>query len=200
MTDNLHNNPVSAPSSSQLLKATLGSICIAALLLVTTVLPAEYGIDPTGLGKALGLMQLNEATPETAAELSTEPAANNLQASDVESENLLKAATELRSDTLKIPLMPGQGAEIKSRMMPGNHFVFTWQVEGGRVSFDMHGERPNSGGAFTSFWLGDDTQQSSGAFTAPFEGTHGWYWENKGDTPVTVVLQTHGFYGDLYMP
>lgn len=196
MTDNLHNNPVSAPSSSQLLKATLGSICIAALLLVTAVLPAEYGFDPTGLGKALGLIQLNEATPKTAAEL----AANNVQASDVESENLLKAATELRSDTLKIPLMPGQGAEIKSRMMPGNHFVFTWQVEGGRVSFDMHGERPNSGGAFTSFWLGDDTQQSSGAFTTPFEGTHGWYWENKGDTPVTVVLQTHGFYGDLYMP
>ncbi len=196
MTDSLHNNPVSTPSSGQLIKATLGSICIAALLLVTAVLPAEYGIDPTGLGKALGLMQLNEATPVTAAEL----AANNVQASDVESENLLKAATELRSDTLKIPLMPDQGAEIKSRMIPGNHFVFTWQVEGGRVSFDMHGERPNSGGAFTSFWLGDDAQQSSGAFTAPFEGTHGWYWENKGDTPVTVVLQTHGFYGDLYMP
>lgn len=193
MTDSLHNNPVSA---GQLLKATLGSICIAALLLVTTVLPAEYGIDPTGLGKTLGLMQLSEAMPETAAEL----AANNVQAIDVESQNLLKAATELQSDTLKIPLMPGQGAEIKSRMMPGNHFVFTWQAEGGRVSFDMHGERPNSGGAFTSFWLGDDTQQSSGAFTAPFEGTHGWYWENKGDTPVTVVLQVHGFYGDLYMP
>jgi hypothetical protein len=32
---------------------------------------------------------------------------------------------------------------------------------------------------------------------APFDGTHGWYWRNRGEATVTIVLQTSGFYDGI---
>ena len=49
--------PPSAPSSGQLARATLAAIAIAGILLVTVVLPAEFGRDPTGVGQATGLFR-----------------------------------------------------------------------------------------------------------------------------------------------
>jgi hypothetical protein len=46
------------PSTTRLLRSTVIALLVAAALLVTTVLPAEYGIDPTGIGRALGLTQM----------------------------------------------------------------------------------------------------------------------------------------------
>lgn len=48
------------PSSTQLLRSTGIAAAVAAALLVTMVLPAEYGIDPTGVGRALGLTQMGD--------------------------------------------------------------------------------------------------------------------------------------------
>ena len=33
-----------------------------------------------------------------------------------------------------------------------------------------------------------------GSFTATFEGSHGWYWKNKGQSNVVVTLQTEENY------
>lgn len=44
----------------QLALATLAAALVAAVVLVVAVLPAEYGIDPTGLGAATGFARLNE--------------------------------------------------------------------------------------------------------------------------------------------
>jgi hypothetical protein len=38
-----------------------------------------------------------------------------------------------------------------------------------------------------------DTSQN-GTLNAPFNGIHGWYWENTTAQPVTVSLSTAGFY------
>ena len=46
------------PTTGQLNKATALAVCVAAALLVTTILPAEYGIDPTGMGRVLGLTEM----------------------------------------------------------------------------------------------------------------------------------------------
>ena len=43
------------PSPSTLAKATGGAAIAAVAILTLFVLPAEYGIDPTGVGTALGL-------------------------------------------------------------------------------------------------------------------------------------------------
>ena len=45
-------------STKTLLKASFGALVLAIVILVLAVLPAEYGIDPTGVGKSLGLTAL----------------------------------------------------------------------------------------------------------------------------------------------
>ena len=56
------------PSTGKLLRSTGIAALIAAALLITTVLPAEYGIDPTGIGRALGLTPMGEIKVSLAAE------------------------------------------------------------------------------------------------------------------------------------
>lgn len=188
------------PSTKSLIKATVAAMAASAVILVTVILPAEYGVDPTGIGKALGLNVLNQAANTTEAE--STPVID-------QPENLLggvgsplwKANTAPRTHTMTLTLSPQQGAEIKSPMEAGDNLIFHWKTDGGSVYFDMHGEPPNPAkDEFTSYWIGQDQQQASGHFTAPFEGSHGWYWQNTGTTPVTITLTTNGFYGDLYMP
>ena len=62
------------PGAARLLKSTLLAIAVAAVLLVTTVLPAEYGIDPTGIGRALGLTQMGEIKTQLAQEAAADTA------------------------------------------------------------------------------------------------------------------------------
>lgn len=185
------------PSGKSLAKATAVAAVTAGILLLTTVLPAEYGIDPTGLGTTMGLTVLSAAN---AAEPEGSTGAASVVPLGAAIGPLWKSETGFRSDKMSLTLQPGQGAEIKAVMQAGENFVFHWEVEGGAVGFDMHGEPPNGGDEFTSFWLGRNEVTASGSFEAPFEGTHGWYWQNNGSEPVTVHLTTAGYYAELYQP
>ena len=53
--------PPSLPSLRTLAVASAVSVVVAALVLVTAVLPAEYGIDPLGTGRMLGFTALSQA-------------------------------------------------------------------------------------------------------------------------------------------
>jgi outer membrane protein TolC len=43
-------------------------------------------------------------------------------------------------------------------------------------------------------------REAAGTFVAPFEGTHGWYWQNRGSAPIEVQIEVVGFHQDLYRP
>jgi len=60
------------PSTGQLLKSTIIAIGIAAVILVTAILPGEYGIDPTGAGRLLGLTQMGDIKNQLAEEEAAE--------------------------------------------------------------------------------------------------------------------------------
>src|SRR5215203_6149061 len=160
------------PSNRQLLKATGVAVAIAAIILVTAVLPAEYGIDPTGIGARLGLTGLSSgssAKSPTAGSGGMDP---SLSLSSLSPRAAVwKAPVPYRSDELSLTLQPGEGAEIKANMKAGERFVFTWTSDGGGVSFDMHGEEVGAGNDdFTSYWKGRDQTAAHGEFQAPFAG------------------------------
>ncbi|MFC4159675.1 hypothetical protein [Chitinimonas lacunae] len=190
------------PSSRKLAKLTAIALLVAAVLLVTVVLPAEYGVDPTGLGTRLGLTALSTGTASTGnaetpatrvAESSLEPSAGSPLTA------VWKSPTPYRNDVQTVTLAPNQGIEVKARMKAGERFMFSWKAEGGAVSVDMHGEKLQAAqDEFTSYWKGRDQTEAHGQFQAPFDGTHGWYWRNRGQTPVTITVQTSGFYEKLY--
>lgn len=196
----------SLPTLRQLIKATLLALVGAGALLVSAVLPAEYGIDPTGIGKALGLVALSggpgDPKPAEIKQSSPVPADTPAQATDIETrgDTVAQSQTPLRNDELILTLNPGEGAEAKAAMRKGEQFVFSWQALDGKVNFDMHGERPNAGDQFTSYWKAKQQTGAQGVFIAPFDGTHGWYWRNRGDKSVSVKVKVSGFYDRFYRP
>ncbi len=182
------------PTLPQLFKATGIAVLVAGAILVTTVLPAEFGIDPIGVGEAMGLTALS-ATDTEAVKLSNSVAA----APVVQTPGgiVIKSDVPFSCDTLSLTLKPNEGAEIKATMRRGEQFVYSWAVKGGTVNVDMHGEKLNAGEKFTSYWNRKQLAGDQGTFVAPFDGTHGWYWRNRGDKPVTVQVKVSGYYAKL---
>jgi len=177
----------------QLLKATALAAVVACAILITAVLPAEYGYDPTGIGRLLGLTVLSEQHEKDADVLI--PSADSTVGHTV-----VQYEVPFHNDEKALTLQPNEGAEIKAVMRTGESIVFGWTTDGGAVSFDMHGEKLNASDEFSSYWKDKDQTSAHGRFVAPFDGTHGWYWKNRGTRPVTITVKVAGYFEKLYMP
>jgi hypothetical protein len=160
------------------------ALLVAGALLLTVVLPAEYGLDPFGTGERLGLLALAEATEGAAAPtvISSGPA------------KLVNPREGLyKVDSRQFQLEPREGMEFKYHIERGGGLLYSWTASA-QVDFEFHGEPDGAKpGTYESYELsaGD---RGAGSFTAPFTGIHGWYWENKGSSPVQVTLTSAGFY------
>jgi len=177
--------------------ATGSAFVVALLVLVLFVLPAERGIDLTGVGAKLGLAQMRG----DAAAIAAQPAAASsaVLAIAPQGKAEIAKATPMRSDDMSVVLPPHSGIEIKAEMKTGDHLIFHWESSA-PVKMDMHGERPNAGDDFTRYWMESDMSGAQGSFTAPFDGRHGWFWRNRSDKEVTIKIHTAGFYEVLFQP
>lgn len=195
---NLTSPPVHSLKS--LIVASTAALLLAGLVLVFFVLPAEYGVDPTGFGKKFGLTALSPRTgsrnqPESEAYATTAEKSTDVICPGEENNANQKPDKPLPwKDTVKIIIPPKDGLEYKFQLAKGASLEYSWTTDGTQLYFDFHGEpKGDKSGYFKSFKESTDSQ-SSGSLTAPFEGSHGWYWENKTRVPVTVILNTSGAY------
>ena len=74
MIDQRTVSQVEAPSMAKIVTATVIALIVASVILIVVVLPAEYGIDPLGTGKRLGLTDLGRASERPASEKPASPA------------------------------------------------------------------------------------------------------------------------------
>lgn len=192
------------PTSGQLLRSTLIAFAMALLLLVTVVMPAEYAVDPTGVGRLLGLTQMGEVKKAIAEEnaepavASQEMAAPAVAAAPVTASTQTLPSVAARQDEISITLQPGQGAEVKLEMKKGAQVKYMWTANGGKVNYDTHGDPYGAPRDFYhGYGKGKQTPQDEGVLTAAFDGKHGWFWRNRGDAPVTVTLRVSGDYIDI---
>ncbi|RWX04814.1 transmembrane anchor protein [Rhizobium leguminosarum] len=200
--------PGDLPSSKQLIKSMVMAAVAAAAILVTVVLPSEYGIDPTGVGSAMGLTEMGEIKTQLAEEAEMDRVKATTPAQPVpaqEGSSLFDRivhefgissahAQEMRQDEMSVTLQPGEGAEIKLAMVKGAKANFSWTANGGKVNFDTHGD---GGGENISYEKGRGAAEDSGVIEAAFDGNHGWFWRNRTSSPVTVTLKTDGAYADI---
>jgi hypothetical protein len=200
------------PTSARLIRSTLIAFVTAVVLLVTVVMPADYGIDPTGIGRVLNLTEMGVIKKDLAAEaaaddaaqaaggavVATAPAMQSAAAAPVASAAqpapvAAVAAVSWRDET-PVTLKPGAGIEIKLTMKEGDKALFNWAVQGGVVNFDTHGESfPRS----ISYEKGRGVAAKQGELVAAFDGKHGWFFRNRGDAPVAVLLKTGGTYSKI---
>jgi hypothetical protein len=191
------------PSTKQLVRSTLIAAGVAVVILVTAVLPGEYGVDPTGIGRVLGLTQMGEVKQQLAAEAEADAAAAPAVAetevaveavADVAEAPTAAPASEWR-DEVTLRLAPGEAAEIKLVMKAGETAGYAWTAKSGALNSDLHGD--GKGGQATSYRKGRAESSDSGDLTAAFDGSHGWFWRNRGDAPVELVLQVRGEYSQV---
>ena len=196
------------PSSAQLLKSTLLAAVAAVVILVTVILPSEYNIDPTGIGKALGLAEMGEIRMQLQDEAEADRAL--LQNTTLGPQSSLGDAifglfvgaahaqtAEVWTDEYSVTLTPGQGVEVKLVMEEGASATFRWVADGGVVNYDRHGD---GSGQEISYERGRAVPGQEGVLTAAFTGNHGWFWRNRDDQDVTVTLFVRGDYSRMVLP
>lgn len=217
----MYNTPVppksELPTSAQLLKSTLVAAGVAATLLVTVVLPSEYDIDPTGVGKVLGLKQMGEIKSQLAEEAEADrqrdlkkPVQLNKPSIGQQSGTFGQLFASIfvspayahdgqdqydpQTTETSVKLAPGEGLEVKLEMHKGDIVEFDWTANGAVVNFNHHGEAE---GESVVYEKGRAVAEKKGRFEALFDGEHGWWWRNRTGDNVTIILNTKGRYGDI---
>jgi len=178
-------NTLPTASIKSLIFSCIASTALAVIILLIAILPAEYNIDPTGLGEKLGLTVLAQTHDEGVVK----PAV--ISCPDKADE---KTVDDGWQDSVMITVPPRKGLEYKFHVNKGEKLEFVWKTDGSTLYFDFHGEpQGNTTGYFKSFKESNQSE-SSGTLEAPFTGSHGWYWENKTNKIVVINLKTRGQY------
>ena len=209
MSENTDQARSRGPSRSGLLKSAVIALVAAAVVTVLFVLPAEFGVDPTGVGSKLGLMEVEDldASPAEAPARIVNGAFPEIPTDFDYYEPQVLAdpfsrirGTTFRSDTLTIELDVVEEVEYKARMKQGDALVYSWRVDNGLVYTDFHADPGEDERYPEHYWIRYDEGEMDGAagsLVAPFDGNHGWYWLNIEEEPVTITLQVHGFYDSI---
>ena len=161
------------------------AVVVAVAVAVVFVLPAETGIDPTGLGEKSGLTEM--ANPSTA-------------------ENLARGAKRkgvlTPSDTVPDPepgvsdywtyeIPPYGEVGRKYKLGKDAPITFAWSSDA-PLNVDMHAHPYEGGEALTESYAVAKTDRQAGRYVAAFAGIHGWHWQNRGFSPVTLTLDASG--------
>ena len=164
------------PSTRSILIATAAAFAVGLLVLLVAVLPAEFGADPLGTGRLLGLTALS-----------------------AEENPFEEQLIPHRTDYVEFELGPFQSVEYKYTLDADASMVFSWQAEA-EVYYDMHAEpagfEPEEAELLAESFEQGDADSRSGSFHAPFAGIHGWFWENRGSRTVVVRLHASGHFLD----
>lgn len=192
-------NKSDLPSPARLLRSTVLALLVACTLLITTVLPGEYGIDPTGLGSFLGLTKMGKIKKELAqeailADLKAQKVTAAPQAVAVKKHPAPAPVADAKTDEITIRLKPGQAAEVKLLMKQDATVSFVWQADG-PINFDTHGDPTIPvNGFYHGYGKGRSVSEDEGVLKAAFDGAHGWFWRNRTEKTVTLTLRTKGSY------
>ncbi|MCK6264503.1 transmembrane anchor protein [Vibrio sp. ZSDE26] len=209
-------NRAELPTTKQLVHSTFIALATAIVLLITVILPAEYSLDPTGVGKVLGLTEMGEIKAQLAQE-AEEDQANNVSVAatkTLQNEAVIGepevapqqfevtspkpevaiAVEPVWKDKIMLSLKPGQGAEVKLVMEKGQVAQFKWTSKGGPVNYDTYGD---GNGNSISYEKGRGVPNDEGELVAAFTGNHGWFFRNRNDKVVMVILRTNGDYAEM---
>jgi hypothetical protein len=183
-------------SRGRLLAVTAGAFLAAVLIVCGAVMPAEFDLDPLGLGKLTGIIRLwAPGEVKVGTRSGSVPRAREYPHG-------------FRADTIVIPLTGflggrfGSELEYKVRMKKDATLIYEWEAVGPKDArdfhYDFHGHttpKPGGGQPMTvSTYKQAFGLRQQGALTAPFDGIQGWQFSNSSDNPIVVRVKLAGFY------
>jgi hypothetical protein len=165
-------------SAKTLFISTVAASVIAVVVFVCFILPAEYNIDPTHIGHKLGLTELSHT---------------HHHKDKPKAQKAIPISTK-GPHSINLTIPAGKGIEYKFGLAKHEKMSYEWSTDGIALYFDLHGEpKGDTTGYFESYTIATSNEMK-GSFTAPFSGSHGWYWKNTSEMPVVVTLTVDGQY------
>ena len=196
-----------SPSGKKLLHASIGAAALASVLLLLVILPAEYGIDPTGFGRLTGLANL--AAPARVIEV-PDPLGGNDTLREVQIPEFGEPTplpnpavfqdqeNPPETRTLEVLIPAEAETEVKLVMTAGKAVTYSWAVDQGDIYVDFHGHDISFGpDFFVRYKEQQEGSGNNGSLTAPFDGEHGWYWLNYNEYDVVVTLTVTGYFDEV---
>ena len=189
---------IQTSTRNQLLRSICLSILVAFVILITVILPAEYNVDPTGMGEALGIKGFSAAESTASSEQSSN---TSLVPSHEPQTNKLHDSIDpsLKFYQTDLILEPYGQVEFKLKMKEGARVSYTWFSGNDEIYADLHGhtivEEGIEGKEEEIVVRYHETQQGSegsGSFETPFTGDHGWYFLSLETHPITIRVNISG--------
>lgn len=193
------------PTSKELLSSTKKALAVSLTILIIIVLPAEYGVDITGIWSLLWLKKMWEIKQSLIAEWKqadliaktptpqqTAPTTPS-QATPVEIPVTPPAGWEA---SMSVVVKPNGWAELKVSMKQGQKISYTWKVDGWSVNYNVHWE---SAIWWQTYEYTKWVQKNSfvGEIEAKFDGTHWWFFRNREKNDVTITVQVNWEFENL---
>jgi hypothetical protein len=194
--------PDELPTARELARSTIVALIGAAVVLVTIILPAEYAVDPTGVGRILGLSEMGEIKQQLVEE-EEEHSSNRVEQDDIDhpiyawiAQALVGSAhaQDVNNAELSITLKDGESAEVKVDLSKGQEASYTWTATD-LVNFELHVDKPEGG--FISYKNGRGVASDEGSLIAAIDGYHGWFWRNRSGGDVTILVRAEGSFSEL---
>lgn len=179
---------ISLPTSRTLLRSTAIAVIVAVTLLLGAVLPAEYGVDPTGIGRVIGLTQMGKLKLELLKEAEAD-AAQAVAGTSPPSSGVTASA---KSDSMIVTIDAGESIEVKLSMLKGQRAEYSWQSDSGSIYYDLHGETLKLPRTAPHRYSEGRLRGAQGDIIAEFDGVHGWYWNNESNHSVRIVVRASG--------
>ena len=222
---NIPNN-IELPSSKQLIKSTIIALITALILLVAVILPAEYGFDPTGAGKILGLTTMGEIKKQLASEAEQESQQTVVKTSqsvvkegmlvkevmlpkvvDLVANSKVEAAYEvdavIKPEIAKTISSETRSVELKTgeaaeiKLVMKKGAIVTYHWSVDSGHVNYDTHGDNPSTNYFGYNKGKASIEDSGDLQAAFDGKHGWFWRNRSKQTVLVTLVVSGEYSDI---
>lgn len=163
---------------------------LSALLFLLLAACADRSVPPAG----------NATPPATAAATSpVPPAVDGWREYPLRDGVIAIKPVKWRTDTVDVAVPAGKGLEYKLTMKKGETLVYN--ISYGALAnpdtmiSEFHGHTKQVDGVGDlMFYSKSGGSPQSGAFTAPWDGIHGWYLKNDSAADVVVKLELAGFY------
>jgi hypothetical protein len=198
--------------TKKILIATVVALLIGGFIVVAAVLPAEYGIDPTGIGKSIGFNKLYQpvenSNSTSAFGVVVQPSVKVLKLEGGGSEPEVVKPEEAnypapekqyeeREDSVQVSLKAGKGLEYKVKMLKYGRLKYEWLTSNGIVYADFHGDvkqaNPPKDIYYESYAIANSNNMIGNLLT-PYEGRHGWYFKNITGNDLTISIRLKGQY------
>jgi hypothetical protein len=170
----------------------------AIIILITIVLPTEYGIDPLGFWKMTWLNKLAPNYQEENLESNIDIEEKVVEANSIQVEEIISIKKEKSYDYQTIEktytLNAKANTEIKFKMYKWSEMTFDWESSE-LVYFDQHWEpTTQEWKEFLPYKTVKEWKQMSDNWNlvAEFTWTHGWYWRNLSNNKATIKLILKG--------